>query len=192
MEDLEEVRRRIARKHHSNKNNKILGDRQFSHLYRFAMTTMCLCVLCLGAASYVKQNPEAMTMIKENMNFSWATQWISTNVLSVIPFVSHESGQDMVNAPASYEALGEGLYRVDNHLVSSLQAGIVISVSDNGVVISLDNGITATYENLSEVEVALYDHVAKGETIGRAENQFTMQLIKDGQEIGYEEALSAD
>lgn len=59
MQDLDEVRSRIAKRHHNEKQTKVLGDRQFKHLYRFAMVTMSLCICGLGYASYCKQNPQA-------------------------------------------------------------------------------------------------------------------------------------
>ena len=63
MEDLDEVRRRMAKRKMDRTYQKVLTDKQFNRLYRFALTTMCLCVMVLGIASYAKQNPEELILI---------------------------------------------------------------------------------------------------------------------------------
>lgn len=186
MQDLDEVRNRIAKKHHHEKNTKVLGDRQFKHLYRFAMVCMCACVLGLGVASYFKKNPNALSMIEKKVDFSW----FENNVLTIIPFFQTPKEDQSVNAEIAYELVGERLYRGTNQEIRALDSGIVTSLESDTIVVSQDNGISATYGTLSEVKVALYDHVQKGEVIAKYDQQFSMTFMQEGEEISYEKAAT--
>lgn len=186
MDDLEKIRQRIAKRHHGVNQKKVLGDKQFNRLYRFSIVTMGLCVLCLGMATYVKQNPASVQFLNNHMNFSEVGQWVERYVLNVIPFFNQSTNSDEMNAVIQYEALGNHQYQAINHEICSIESGIVTSLSNTGVVVSQDNGVTASFDGFSEIKVALYDHVSKGELLGKCENQFSMKLTKDGQEIAYE------
>lgn len=187
MQDLEEVRARIAKRKAMNSRRQVLGDRQFNYLYRFAITTMSLCVFILGLASYAKQNPKVAMYLKENLDFSKASTWIDDHVLSVIPFFDWQEDVP-VAVNEVYEVLDNGQYRGNSSTIHAVYSGIVTSLGENQVIISQDNGVQAVYEDLSEVQIQLYDHVRQGDNIGAYEGQFGMKFTKDGQEVSYEEA----
>lgn len=189
MEDLEEVRARIARRKGGQAQRKILGDRQFNRLYRFAMTTMVLCALILLVASYAKQNPEVSMYFRENMDFSKAGVWIDQHVLKVIPFFDFQEDQLPVNVMEIYESLGDHQYRGDGQTIYAISSGIVTAMDGKKIIVSQDNGVQTTYQKFSEAQVALYDHIQQGEKIAFYEGQFEMSFFKDGQEVRYETAI---
>lgn len=185
MEDLDEVRRRIAQKHHP-KQEKVLGEREFSWIYRLAVSTLCLCIIGLGAGSYLKQNPQ----LKSQVNKESVQNWFSQHVLSVIPFFEIKSDTQVVSSPLAYEHLENNLYRGSDQQVLAIAGGIVTQAKDGKVSVKQDNGIMTTYDTLTKLDVAIYDHVSKGEVIGQYEDSFKMNCYLDEQEITYEQALS--
>lgn len=190
MDDLDEIRKRMARKHHTQPEKPILGDRQFNHLYRFAIVTMTLCVFALGIASYAKLHPEPFQWLQEPLHFSMVSQWVDQHLLSMIPVFDFSSEVKETAGSVTYEALGEGRYQASDQRITAVSSGIVMALDAQSITISQDNGIQAIYEGLSEINVALYDHVAKGDVMALSEGPITMTFIQAGQEISYEQALA--
>lgn len=185
MEDLDEVRRRIAQKHHPHQE-KVLGDREFSWVYRLAVTTLCLCIIGLGAGSYLKQNPQ----LQDKVNKESVQTWFSQHVLSVIPFFEIKGETQVVSSPLAYEQIENNRYRSHDQQVLAIGNGIVTQAKDGKVSVKQDNGIITTYDDLANLQVAIYDHISKGEVVGQYEDSFKMNCYLAGQEISYEAALS--
>lgn len=189
MGDLDEVRARMAKRKMESTNQKVLTDKQFNRLYRFALSTMCLCITILGVASYAKQNPEVQSYLKENINFSKVGQWFDANVLTMIPFFDTKDSKS-VSGSVLYDDLGNHFYKSDDMKLNAINSGIVTSIQGNQVIVSQDNGIQVTYGNLAEIKVGLYDHVSRGELLGMYDTKFSMQFSKGEESVSYEEALA--
>jgi Peptidase family M23. len=189
MEDLDEVRRRMAKRKMDRTYQKVLTDKQFNRLYRFALTTMCLCVMVLGIASYAKQNPEIQNYLRTNFNFSQATGWFETNVLSMIPFFDRPQATQSVSGDIIYNQVGDKLYQGNDTKLNAVNSGIVTNVQKDSITVNQDNGIQVIYGNLSDIQVGLYDHIQKGEMLAMYEASFSMQFFKGEEIISYEQAL---
>ena len=174
MEDLEEVRRRMA----ARKQAPVLTDRSFQKFYRMATTTMVAIALLIGTGCFLKQYPE--NEVKD---------WLDQHVLSLIPLPSFLKSQE-VSQQVFYEEIESGVFMSSDHNICALQDGIVTSASEKEITIVYQNGITATYKNLATNLVKLYDRLEQGEIIATYEQAFQLSCLKDGSTISYHDAFN--
>lgn len=189
MDDLDEIRRRMRQRHHH--SQPVLNDRQFNRLYRWMIRLMLAGLLVLGVGTYIRASGQAEALsqwVGEHLSFAKYQDWIDTHLLSVIPFFQSETVP--VNGSVSYEAIDEKYFRAPTSMINAIGEGVVIAVDDQSVTVEQTNGVKAVYGDLSEVSVALYDHVKNGDLLGYWESAFSLQFSYEGQAISYEEALS--
>ena len=189
MDDLDEIRRRMRQRHHH--SQPVLNDRQFNRLYRWMIRLMLAGALVLGVGTYMRASGQGEVFtqwISEHLSLAKYQDWIDTHLLSVIPFFHNET--TAVDGPVSYEAIDETHFTAPTSAISAIGEGVVIAADEKSVTIEQTNGIQAVYGDLSEVEVALYDHVQSGDLLGYWESAFSLQFSYEGQAISYEEALA--
>lgn len=78
-----------------------------------------------------------------------------------------------------------------NYLVPALDGGIVIFIGNKDeyndvVIVQQSDGVDVWYSNIQNINVKLYDYIAKGSLIGEAQNkEFYLVFYKDGNLIDY-------
>lgn len=172
MEDLEEVRARMRNK----KQPPVLTQKNFDSFYRFAISTMSLIAIVLAVGCFMKGNLHMDVY-----------EFVDQHILSVLP--SYQS-RDLEVSNFVYEQMDNGAFVGSNPYIYALKDGVIKEVSEDAFSILYQNGVEARYHSLGTVDVAVYDRIQEGEVLGTYEESFEMTLLKDGQEIDYEDFYS--
>lgn len=176
MEDLEEVRQRIRNKKY--KKEPVLSEKMFTRFYRFAIMSMSVFVVVLMVSCFIKTHPntDVMALVDEH-------------ILSLLPIPFLEEDK-AVSQNIGYTKVEENYYMGSDENIYALEDGLVQSVSDDEFSVLYQNGIEAIYQNLANINIQVYDHVTKGEILANYEQKFYMKLLKNDQEVTYEEIFA--
>jgi len=82
----------------------------------------------------------------------------------------------------------------DNYLVPSIDEGMVVFVGEKenyGKTVIVENlyGVDFWYGNIASTSLKLYDYIEKGSLIGEVNNELYMIFSKDGKYLNYEEYI---
>ena len=120
----------------------------------------------------------------------FASDVFQTAKAAISTSIFHKGDQDVVaqtlTIPANVNlvTVDEGVATFDGgRLTLSFTAGTVTDVTENSVVIAIDETTSITYDNLTDVYVAVGDTVAVNTLLGKYDGTFTATLTVSGQPV---------
>lgn len=181
-----------------NKNEEFIYDgtlvkknKKSNHkgVFTFFMSMMALVSLVLGFLIFARSNPNGTVFGIKMADVNNAVSRLFSNMFSFNIFKSNDK-TTQVDTQVSYISLGEGKFISDDGSVRSLYNGTVNYVEkveeDNYlVVMSYDNGIVASYYNLTDIMIKNNDRLKSNDIIGNYETSFNAVFMKDDQVIPY-------
>lgn len=211
MHNFDNVKERIKNRRYQtiikqNREENIFTDssnykkKRKSPFLSFCMPVLTILVLALGVLIYAKKDEKA-TFLQEklgiNLSFVNLNAKASTFVDKIINLNIFSQGNSTIpvsNEPL-YVSLGSNLYTNDTNSVLSVGDGTVIYAQTDStnkylVVVQHDLGYTASYYNLAECQVELYDRLTDRDLLGTFEGE-SVQIIfsMNNTNYTYEEIL---
>lgn len=208
MEDLNDVLSRMKHRRAAVNNDydsdyksesiKTKKQTKSSSLYRLMMVTLFLCVLLVGGLIVVKDDDNCEKINKTfgtNFNFTAINTNLNGFVSSLLNFdVFNLFGNTdkPVQSSPNYLLNGTDTYTNASGMVEVVDGGQVIFVEKNPdntylIIVSHDCGINASYMNVSEKMVKLYDRVELKDSIGLYQNSIKIIFHKNNKKISYED-----
>ncbi|MEG2620956.1 MAG: M23 family metallopeptidase [Bacilli bacterium] len=198
------------KKHMKNKvkieDNKETKSRFYKLFFFFAIKILIMAILFLGSLIYIRQCHENKVKFKKivyqnTLSFAKIYSVYSDYLGDLIPFKGafKKDTKVVFNEKIEYEQIekyndGFSLEVSSNFLIPFVKGGIVIAIMDDevyGKIVKIQDksGLEITYGNLSQVNVALYDYVEKGQYVGNCEKKLYLVFKKAGKYLSYEKYL---
>ncbi len=187
MSDLKEVRSRIKKRRGLVQEEERSSFTLVTLFYRVVMVLMCLVVLCLGVLLNQKLHLIQMPLILEKFSLQQLSSWIPMEQWFSLK-------EQAVSSVPVYTPIKENQYTNGANTVYNTYDGVVkhIEKLQNNrydVTLQQDNGVLTTYGNLMEVNVKEEERILKSSILGTYESYITIDFMKDGKSMNYEEAL---
>lgn len=178
-------------------------DFSFSILFKNLLFKVLVCVLLLLVGLIVlkidyKSSKTIYKFIYEtNFNFAKVNELYQEYVGDIIPFQSDSKkdipvfSEDIIYKNLSIYKDGVSLEVGVDYLIPVLEDGIVVFIGEkedygNTIIIQQTDGVNVWYGNVTNVNVNLYDYVAKGEFLAASQSENIYFLFeKEGEYIDY-------
>lgn len=179
MDEIEKIRKRLSKTEKKSKGK----------LYTFFMSVFCLMSLTLGFLIYAKHNPNGSVF---GINLASINEKFNKTLGNIFTLNIFSKGDKTVDASVKYFSLGDDLYNYDDESIPSLKEGTVTYTSKQDgkyfVLLAYDNGVTASYFNVSELLVKVQDRLKPGDIIGSYEDSFKVIFVRGESKVTYEDA----
>lgn len=197
METKESIQNRIKNR----KKDTNLNKRNFP-IYRFLMSLLAICSICLSVLIYSKHDEDRMALLCSKIGLDIDFGKVNNNLSSYFDSLigldflkkSFYDGSVMVNSSDVYLPLGDDFYTNDDYSIHALTGGVVVYIVENDslydVTVAYDNNVSVVYYSMDELFVSLLDRVEVDDVIARYSDRFKMILLKNGKKINYEELYS--
>ena len=168
----------------------------------------CLSAVVIGLVVLItmEYSPKFKTFMNEevlgkNISFGFIGKIYNKYFGNVLPVAEDDSVVKVFNEKIEYSKKekyldGVSLTVKDNYLVPVIESGVVVFIGDNKdygkiVTIEQEDGATVTYGNIQNVDLKLYDFVAKGKFLGEVNgNTLYIIILKDNNYLDIETYLS--
>lgn len=187
MDDIGHVRKRIKSRRYGEVSQGTQSHRFAKGFYRFIMLVMGVCMAVL--AVLVNQKLEIVEMPAALQNFK------IENLSSWIPFEGWFSLKDeAVSATPGYSLLKDNQYSNGSNIAYNAYDAIILHVQQNKngkttMSVKQDNGVVATYGNLSDVSLKQDERILKGRPLGTYTSYVTIDFLKNNKKIDINAAL---
>lgn len=187
MSDLKEVRNRIKKRRGLVQQDERSSFTLVTLFYRIVMLFMCFVILGLGVLVNQKLHLIQMPSVIQNFSLQQLSSWIPMEQWFSLK-------EQAVSSVPVYTPIKDNQYTNGSNTVYNTFDGVVKHIEtlqDNRYMVTLqqDNGVVATYGNLMEVHVKNEERILKSSMIGTYDSYITIDYMKDGKSINYEEAL---
>lgn len=187
MESVEEIRKRL------NNENGVVKEKKIIKFFNFFLV---LCSLALGALIYCKYD-ENGTFFKNVFNVDVSFKELNSNINNALNnlFKIENEEEILVSMIDIYHDLGNNNFSTDDKTIRMLDDGEVVVCSYQYeykyfVVVSYQNGVTALYTLIDEINIENSQKLGKNDVIGTYNNEyFNCVFKKDDKIINYHEAI---
>lgn len=191
MDDLKHARKRIQnRRYNLPEEEKHRSFSLFRILYHLVMLVMCACIVVLALLLNQKLNLVKLPAVIEHLHIEDVGNWL--------PFENWFSLKDeSVMAKPSYTLLKDNQYTNGTNTVNSVFDGVVVHVQKNAdgkssVSVKQDNGVIATYANVSDVQIKQDERVLKDNAMGTYTTYVSITFLKDNKQVDLSTALQSN
>lgn len=186
MSELKDVRRRIKARRYDEPERHTHG---FHFFYHLMMLVMGIGVLGLAYLVNGKLGLVELPQDLQHINFGMVSEWL--------PFEDWFSDHDdtTVGAQPTYTLLKDNHYANGSNQASLLMDGVVLHVEQGdakkgSVSVRHDNGVIATYGNLTTIQVKQDERLKRGDIAGTFDEYVSISLVKNNQNIDLNSALA--
>ncbi|MDD2489940.1 MAG: M23 family metallopeptidase [Bacilli bacterium] len=209
MDDIDLIKKRISKKRKSfnQKINKNILKNNYPWTYIFLSKIMILLVIFLSLLIYLKNNPTQKLYLYDqifgnNFPFAKVNNVYQKYFGNILPFQDIFNRyktvfeEKLVYQEANIYKDGVVLTVNPNYLVPIQENGIIIFIGDKEdygktVIVQQANGIDLWYGNLNQINVNLYDYVAKGSYLGEIkDNKLYLVYKKEGKVLDYKKYIN--